>query len=164
MLIRLATLADLPAIVQIYNAAIPGRQATADTEQVTVDSRLEWFKAHDPSSRPLWVLETAGELRGWLSLSSFYGRPAYQATVEVSLYLAPGEQGKGIGRQLLQHALGAAPTLGITTLLAFTFGHNLASLKLFERHGFTPWGLLPRVAQLDQRECDLSILGLRLGP
>ena len=164
MLIRLATLADLPAIVQIYNAAIPGRQATADTEPVTVDSRLEWFKAHDPSSRPLWVLETTGELRGWLSLSSFYGRPAYQATVEVSLYLAPGEQGKGIGRQLLQHALSAAPTLGITTLLAFIFGHNLASLKLFERHGFTPWGLLPRVAQLDQRECDLSILGLRLGP
>ena len=163
MPIRPATLAELPNIVDIYNAAIPGRRATADTEPVTVESRLEWFKAHDPATRPLWVSETDGEIRGWLSLSSFYGRPAYNATVEVSLYVTTPAQGLGVGSQLLQHALSAAPGLGITTLLAFIFGHNQASIKLFERCGFTSWGLLPRVALLDQMGCDLSILGLRLG-
>jgi len=164
MSIRPATLAELPVIVDIYNAAIPGRQATADTEAVTVESRLEWFKAHDPATRPLWVSEIEGEILGWLSLSSFYGRPAYNATAEVSLYVATTAQGLGVGRQLLQHALTAAPDLGIITLLAFIFGHNQTSIKLFERYGFTSWGLLPRVAQLDRMECDLSILGLRLGP
>lgn len=164
MPIRLATLTDLPVIVRIYNAAIPGRQATADTEPVTIESRLEWFKAHDPASRPLWVMESGDEVLGWLSLSSFYGRPAYSATVEVSLYVATTAQGLGVGRQLLQHALSAAPGLGVSTLLAFIFGHNQPSLKLFARFGFTSWGLLPRVAQLDQRECDLNILGLRLEP
>lgn len=164
MPIRPATLAELPVIVEIYNAAIPGRQATADTAPVTVESRLEWFKSHDPATRPLWVMETKGRILGWLSLSSFYGRPAYSATVEVSLYVATAVQGLGVGRQLLQHALNVAPGLGVTTLLAFIFGHNQASIKLFEGHGFTSWGLLPRVAQLDQRECDLSILGLRLVP
>lgn len=164
MPIRPATLAALPVIVEIYNAAIPGRQATADTEPVTVESRLEWFEAHDPATRPLWVMETQGQILGWLSLSSFYGRPAYSATVEVSLYVATAAQGMGVGRQLLQHALNAAPGLGVTTLLAFIFGHNQTSIKLFEGHGFRSWGLLPRVAQLGQRECDLSILGLRLAP
>ena len=98
MPIRPATLAALPVIVEIYNAAIPGRQATADTEPVTVESRLEWFKAHDPATRPLWVMETEGQILGWLSLSSFYGRPAYNATVEVSLYVATAAQGLGVGR------------------------------------------------------------------
>lgn len=164
MPIRLANLNDLPAIVHIYNAAIPGRQATADTDPVSVESRLEWFRQHDPANRPLWVLESGKAILGWVSLSSFYGRPAYQATAEVSLYLAPQAQGQGLGCQLLRHAISAAPALGISTLLGFIFGHNQPSLKLFQRHGFTAWGQLPRVARLDQRECDLSILGLRLAP
>ena len=42
-ILRAARDADLPAIVAIYNAAIPGRQATADTEPVTVKSREAWF-------------------------------------------------------------------------------------------------------------------------
>ena len=47
--------ADLPRIVEIYNAAIPGRMATADTEPVTVAMREAWFREFDPARRPLWV-------------------------------------------------------------------------------------------------------------
>ncbi len=162
MLIRPATLTDLPTIVEIYNAAIPGRLATADTEPVTVASRVTWFHSHAPDSRPLWVLESSGELLGWLSLNSFYGRPAYQRTVEVSLYLAPRAQGRGLGLRLLQHAIQAAPSLGLTTLLAFIFSHNQPSLALFRRCGFHPWGELPDVAELDEQAVSLSILGLRI--
>ncbi len=43
MNLRPATEADLPAIVAIYNATIPGRMVTADTEPVSVDSRQPWF-------------------------------------------------------------------------------------------------------------------------
>jgi len=53
MPIRHAMAADLPAIVAIYNASIPGRMATADTQPVTVAQREEWFRAFDPDSRPL---------------------------------------------------------------------------------------------------------------
>ena len=51
MTIRDATEADLPSIVAIYNAAIPGRTATADTEPVSVAQRLAWFREHDPARR-----------------------------------------------------------------------------------------------------------------
>ena len=55
MTIRDATEDDLPAIVAIYNASIPGRIATADTEPVSIESRRDWFRDHDPEKRPLWV-------------------------------------------------------------------------------------------------------------
>ena len=48
------------------------------------------------------------------------------------------------------------------TLLGFIFGHNVASLRLFERFGFTTWGTLRRVASLDGVERDLVIVGLRV--
>jgi len=57
MLIRDANVDDLPAIVAIYNAAIPGRMATADLEPLSVESRRQWFNEHLPGSRPLWVVE-----------------------------------------------------------------------------------------------------------
>ena len=50
----------------------------------------------------------------------------------------------------------------IRTLLAFVFGHNAPSLKLFARFGFERWGTLPRVAELDRTDRDLAILGRRV--
>ncbi|APV51789.1 N-acetyltransferase [Betaproteobacteria bacterium GR16-43] len=160
--IRTARETDLPDIVAIYNASIPGRLATADTEPVTVAQRADWFRSFDPSSRPLWVLEEGGEVRAWLSLRSFYGRPAYHRTVEMAVYVASEYQRRGYAGRLLAHALEAAPGLGIATLLAFVFAHNGPSVDLFMRHGFAGWGRLPRVAELDGVERDLLILGRRL--
>jgi len=161
MSIRHAAAGDLPAIVEIYNASIPGRLATADTQPVTVEQRREWFAAFSPGSRPIWVYDVGG-VAGWLGLRSFYGRPAYQATVECAVYVAPAFRRSGIARKLLEHALAQAPALGVRTILAFVFAHNGPSVTLFERYGFERWGSLPRVAELDGIERDLLILGLRL--
>jgi L-amino acid N-acyltransferase YncA len=161
-LIRDARQSDLARIVAIYNEAVPGRRATADTEAVTVASRQAWFDEHTPGRRPLWVAERDGVIVGWLSFQSFYGRPAYAATAEVSVYVSTSVQRGGVGGQLLAQALDRAPGLGLATLVAFVFGHNEPSLRLFERHGFERWGHLPRVARLDGVERDLSILGRRV--
>ena len=68
----------------------------------------------------------------------------------------------GLGKALLERAIVHAPSLGIDSPLGFIFGHNLASLSLFEAHGFARWGVLPRVASLDGVERDLIIVGRRL--
>ena len=162
--IRHANEADLAAIVAIYNAAIPGRLATADTTPVSVDDRRAWFATFDTASRPIWVAETNGRIAGWLGLRSFYGRPAYHRTVEVAVYVAPEFQRQDIATSLMRHAADAAPALGIATFLAFVFGHNDASLALFRAAGFAHWGTLPRIAELDGVERDLMILGRRLTP
>jgi len=163
--IRHAQPSDLPEIVAIYNAAIPGRMATADTEPVTVAARKPWFREFDPTRRPLWVLTdlSSETVNGWLSLRSFYGRPAYAGTVEVGVYTRPAAQRRGVGKSLLAHALAAAPALQIRTVLAFVFAHNAPSIALFEAAGFAAWGRLPRVAEMDGIERDLAILGRRIG-
>ena len=162
MVIRDANVDDLPAIVSIYNAAIPGRMATADLEPVSVESRRQWFSEHSPGARPLWVLEETGEIKGWLSVQAFYGRPAYNATAEVSVYVALDAQRRGYARELVARAIERAAALGISTLLAFIFGHNEPSLALFRSFGFESWARMPRIADLDGIERDLLILGRRV--
>lgn len=159
---RLATIADLPQIVEIYNSTIASRAVTADTDCVTVDSRREWFHSHEPATHPLWVVESAGSVRAWLAFSPFYGRPAYAGTAEVSLYVRDTERGQGLGRQLLGSAIGHAPKLGISHLLGFIFAHNHPSLTLFATFAFQQWGRLPGVALLDGVERDLVIVGRRV--
>lgn len=162
MTIRHAAPGDLAAIVEIYNAAIPGRMATADTVPVTVESRAEWYRGFDPATRPLWILEEDGVVAGWLGLRSFYGRPAYHLTVESAVYVSPSHRRRGVARRLLAHATSQCPRLGIHNVLAFVFAHNVPSIELFRARGFEPWGLLPRVCELDGVERDVAILGLRL--
>lgn len=158
--LRDATRADLPAIVAIYNRTIPGRQVTADTEPVTVESRIAWFEAHNPATRPLWVVtDEHGSVCAWLSLNTFYGRPAYNGTVEVSLYVAESHRRQGLGRWFLREAIRRAPAHRITTILGFIWAHNAPSLRLFASEGFATWGHLPRVAVLDDIDRDLVIVG-----
>ena len=161
MKIRDAIESDLPAIVQIYNAAIPGRMATADLKPVSVESRLAWYREHSPNSLPIWVMESEQKIVGWLSFQLFYGRAAYQHTAEVSIYVAPDRQCCGIGQKLLQSAIARSPELQLKTLMGIIFAHNQPSLKLFEKFGFQQWGYLPQVAELDGVERDVIILGLR---
>ncbi|MES2126308.1 MAG: N-acetyltransferase family protein [Pseudomonadota bacterium] len=161
---RIATPADLPAIVEIYNSTVASREVTADTEPVTVASRQAWFDEHTADRRPLWVIHAEGSdaVVGWLSYSNFYGRPAYSGTAELSIYIAEAWRGKGIGRYCLQEAIDFAPQVQVHTLLGFIFGHNQPSLALFEKFGFATWANLPRVANLDGIERDLIILGKRV--
>jgi phosphinothricin acetyltransferase len=136
---------------------------TADTQPVTVSEKENWFLDHHPGKRPLWIIENdRDEIIGWVSFQSFYGRPAYDATAEISIYLKSDERGKGIGKEVLQYCISKAPSLGIRTLLGFIFSHNEQSLKLFRHFGFEDWATLPNIAVLDDKEYSLSILGKRI--
>ena len=159
---RQAAREDLPSIVEIYNATIPSRLVTADLEPVSVESRIEWFEHHRPDFRPLWVAERDGQLAGWLSFSTFYGRPAYNKTAELSVYVGESFRNRGLGSYFLAQAIVHAPSIGIDRLIGFVFGHNQPSLKLFEKFGFARWGELPGVTMLDGVERDVIILGRRV--
>jgi len=160
--IRDAVLNDLQVIVEIYNSTIPGRMVTADTEPITVSDRKEWFLKHSPGYRPLWVIENNQKICAWVSFEPFYGRPAYNKTAELSIYIHEDYRGKGLGKFILKEVLKACPELDIKTLLGFVFGHNEPSLRLFYHFGFEKWAMLPRVAELDRVERDLVIVGKRV--
>ncbi len=157
-MIRLATINDLPSIVEIYNQTIPLRYVTADLSPVTVNSRIDWFNQFN-DKRPLWVSEIDEKVCAWASLRSFYGRPAYEKTVEIGIYIHEKYRKLGIGEELLLHAHREAKRIGIENILAFIFANNIGSVNFFRKHGYLEHGLLPRVAEIDQQKIDLMILG-----
>ncbi len=165
MTIRDAAESDLPAIVQIFNATIPTRLATAVLRPVSVEERRPWFHEHTADHHPLRVAEIDGTIAGWLSLHGFMPRCAYRATAELSVYVHPDFRRRGVARELLEEAIARGPQLEINTLVGLILSHNAASLQLFARLGFERWGLLPRVACLDEIERDVVIVGRRVqGP
>jgi phosphinothricin acetyltransferase len=159
MIIRDAVEADLPVIVEIYNATVPTRMVTADLEPTTAEARLPWFREHSPERYPLWVAESEGRVIGWLDFKKFLPRAAYRGTAEISVYVHEEFRRQGVAQRLLEQAIARAPSLGITALVGFIFGHNEPSLKLFRRFGFERWGFCPAVAQLDGVDRDLVVMG-----
>jgi L-amino acid N-acyltransferase YncA len=157
--IRDATEADLAAIVEIYNAAIASRISTARLDPVTVEGRREWLRAHSSMQYPIWVADLNGAIAGWLSFREFLPRCAYRGTVELSVYVSEQFRRRGLGRKLLQEAIGRGPKLGMRSLIGLIFGHNEPSIALFQVSGFERWGLLPGVAHIDEIPRDLTIFG-----
>ncbi|TWF94835.1 GNAT family N-acetyltransferase [Saccharopolyspora dendranthemae] len=163
---RLATRADLPAIVDIYNSVIPERSATCDWEPITVASREAWFAESDPDRYPVWVGHEPGSptvVTGYVSLEPFLnGRRGYDITADLALYLHPEHRGRGQGEHLLGQAVARAPELGFQTIATTIFASNERSLRLFRARGFQEWGRLPAVADLGDRLEDVVFVGLPL--
>lgn len=159
MKIRDAVDADLTALIEIYNAAVATRIATAQLEPVTMEDRRNWLSEHSPNRHPFWVMECDGAVAGWLTFKEFVPRCAYCGTAEISVYVGEEFRRRGVARRLLEEAIARAPSLGVNAMVGLIFAHNEPSLKLFERLGFERWGLLPRVARLDDVERDLAIMG-----
>ena len=151
--IRLAALADLPRLVEIYNQAIASHTATTDTVPFTVETRRGWFDAHAPDSYPIYVCESDNQVVGYLSLSPYRGRPALARTAEVSYYVDYAWHGKGVGSALMQHAIQDAARTGRKVFIAILLEWNTGSIKLLEKFGFEKWSYLPEVAEFDGRLC-----------
>lgn len=154
---------DLEKIVSTYNSTIASRLVTADLEPVSIESKQLWFDAHSENKRPLWIVFVNNTYAGWMSFNSFYGRPAYDGTVEVSIYLEESARGNGLGKACLQKAFDVCSDLNIKTLLGFIFDHNEPSLQLFYKMGFEKWAHLPKIANMIDAERGLIILGKRVG-
>ena len=157
--IRDALESDLAAVIDIYNATVPTRMVTAELEPTTVEARLPWFREHSSDQHPFWVAESDGRIIGWLDFKKFLPRCAYRGTAEISVYVDEKFRRRSVARRLLEEAIARAPSLGISAMVGLIFAHNEPSLKLFERLGFRRWGLLPRIARLDDVQRDLIIVG-----
>jgi len=147
---------DWPHISRIYAAGIATRNATFETE---VPSFEEWDAAHLPSHR--YVATDAEQVIGWVALSAYSDRCCYEGVADLSVYVEPAAQGRGVGRALLDHLVTSAEMAGIWTLQAGIFPENEASLALHRRCGFRVVGTRERIGQLDGVWRDVLLLERR---
>jgi len=161
--IRPAVETDLEAITAIYNQAIALGYVTADTQPVDLASRREmWVTITQKQNRPFWVAEYQGKILAFFYFRNFYDRPAYRITAEIGIYIEKDEQGRGLGKQILEYCLQQAHGIGIENILALIFGSNKASIQLFEQYGFEKKGDFPKLARKGDDYNDLFIFYRRL--
>ena len=120
-------------------------------------------KGENLGAQKLGVVNQKGEILAWGSLSDYHPREGYHITAEISVYVAPGARGKGLGGRLVNFMLKRAPELGVKNIVALIFSSNAASLNLFAKFGFTRWGELPEVCDMGGKLESLAILGKKLG-
>jgi L-amino acid N-acyltransferase YncA len=147
---------DWPQVASIYAAGIATRNATFETE---VPPFEEWDAAHLPEHR---FVATDGDLViGWIALAGYSDRCCYSGVADLSVYVDPSAQGRGVGRALLEHLVDDTEGSGIWTLQAGVFPENAASLALHRRCGFRVVGTRERIGRLDGVWRDVVLLERR---
>ncbi len=161
--IRIATENDLSAIVEIYNQAVRNKFETADTDEIELKNKLEWFENHKPDSYPILVYEKDNLIVGWISISPYReGRKALRFTVEISYYIHNRYKRQGIGSELIKHAIIESKKRNYKNLFAIILDKNKASINLLNKNGFVEWGHLPDIADFDGEECGHVYYGLKI--
>jgi L-amino acid N-acyltransferase YncA len=156
MRVRPAEDGDLPALVRIYNRAIEHTLATFDVEPFTVDDRRAWF-AQFGFEYPLLVCEDrSGAVAGFAYYLPYRRKPAYAATMELSVYVDDGRRRRGAGSSLYAELLNRARAAGVHALIAVIAGDNPASDALHRRFGFQRVGVLPEVGRKFGRWVDTA--------
>lgn len=155
--LRPATPDDAGAIAEIYNEAVARSVATFDTAPRSIERQRLWLEEHAPPWVALVATES-GAVVGWASLSPWSDRPAYSRTAEVSVYVASGTRGRGVGTALLTALVAEGGRAGFHTLLARIADRNPASLRLHRALGFVPVGEMREVGRKFDRWIDVTLL------
>jgi phosphinothricin acetyltransferase len=143
---RAATRADIPRLTEIYNHYVIHTPVTFDLEPYTVERRMEWFAQFAPTGRHrLLVAEEDGIVVGYGGSMRFRAKPAYDTTVETTIYTAPEAVGKGIGKKLYAALFEALSGEDVHRLVGGFTLPNAGSQKLHEYFGFKNVGIFSEV-------------------
>jgi phosphinothricin acetyltransferase len=134
--IRPAALADLAALVAIYNHYVEHTHVTFDTEPFSGAERQTWLEQFDGGRYRCLVIEAQGRVAGYASSVRFKPKPAYQTSVEVSVYLHPDVTGRGYGKALYAALLPQLASANLHRAYAGIALPNDASIALHRGFGF----------------------------
>lgn len=164
-MIRQATAADVPAILEIFNDNILHSTAIYMYKEQTLDQRMQWFDSKHKNGEPLFVFDIDGEVAGYATYGAFRAYPAYQYTVEHSVYVHKNHYKKGIATKLMHVLIDHAKAQDVKTMVAGIDKENAASMIIHEKLGFTYSGTIRNAGYKFGRWLDLVFYQLDLkGP
>jgi L-amino acid N-acyltransferase YncA len=151
------------AILVIFNDAILNSTALYDYKPRTQEMMAAWFEIKAKGKYPVIGIENeSGELVGFGSYGTFRAFPAYQYTVEHSVYVDARFRGQGIGKRLLREIITAAQQQDYHVLVGAIDASNTVSIHLHEALGFTPCGTIRQAGFKFNRWLDLVFYQLLL--
>ena len=151
---------DLPALLAIYNHYVVHTPVTFDIEPRTLAQRQTWLDSFAPAGRhQCFVAVRDAKAIGWACSGRFKEKEAYETSVETSIYLAPGEQGKGLGHRLYQTLFDALAAEDVHCAFGGITQPNEASVGLHRAMGFSHIGTLGEVGRKFGKFWDVAWYG-----
>lgn len=138
--LREMTDSDTENILRILNEAILEGNSTS---RYVCPTKEEWEESLIPTCK--YVYEENDKVIGFVVLHPFSNRPCYNGVAEISIYIVPEAQGKGIGKLLLQKVIEESEKYGFWSLTSNIFETNVASRRLHEALGFRKVGYRERL-------------------
>jgi phosphinothricin acetyltransferase len=162
IIIRNATVKDIPQILEIVNHAILHTTSNYLYEVQTIENQLQWFEEKKSKKFPILVADFNGDAIGFGTYGTFREKIGYQFTVEHSVYVAPEFVGKGIGKQLLLALIELAKVEGYHTMIGGIDAANSASIAFHKKFGFVENGVIKEVGFKFGKWLDLQFMQLIL--
>jgi phosphinothricin acetyltransferase len=159
-----ATVADAPAIADIYAHHVAHGTASYDTEPRSVDATAALITDHLARGWPYLVGRDDNLIIGYAYAGQFRPRAAYAWACENSVYIHPDAQGRGVGKALLRALVCASEEAGFRTMVAVIGGAEPASIALHSACGFTNVGRMAGMGWKHGRWLDSVTMQRALGP
>ncbi|HEY1820937.1 MAG TPA: GNAT family N-acetyltransferase [Trebonia sp.] len=155
--IRVAGPGDSEAVRAIRNDVIENSTASWTTELVSPADGRNWL-AENLARRSAYVAEAGGTVVGYANWAPWRPKDGYRHTVEDSVYLTDGHQGRGLGADLLRALIAGAGGAGAHVMMACIEATNTRSVALHERLGFEVVGTAREVGTKFGRWLDLTMM------
>jgi phosphinothricin acetyltransferase len=134
-MIRSVNIKDAAALCGIYNHYIEHSAVTFEETALSPAAMEE--RIREICRRYPWLVwEAEGRVLGYAYVHRWHERAAYRFTVEDSVYLLPGEEGRGLGKALLERLLEELRKTELHALMSVITLPNPGSVALHEKFGF----------------------------
>jgi phosphinothricin acetyltransferase len=131
----MCTAADAAAVCAIYNPYVLETVVTFEEEAVSTAEMAR--RIGEVTARFPWlVAEEGGAIVGYAYATPWKVRAAYRHSVEVTVYLAPGHTGRGVGTALYRELIELLRKAGVHAVIGGVALPNAASIALHEKLGF----------------------------
>ena len=134
--VRAASPADAGPLADIYNFYVANTVVTFEEEVVSTVDMQARIRDVQMQDLPWLVAEREGTLIGYSYATRWKARSAYRHSVETTVYLRRGMEGRGIGKTLYASLMPLLRERNMHAVIGGAALPNPASVALHEKLGF----------------------------